>query len=114
MLNLLDGHSFKILAHMSKLSQDYHCDAVIYRSVSEVVQFAPCIKKVWHIRFNAPLGSRFRYPTMHWCGSAGSVSQVRLSFDSLDVAIRYLESNNMSYSVIQCHDRVLKQKSYKS
>jgi len=99
---------------MNDLIQDYHCDAVIYSTSTNIVQFAPCTKKVWHIRFNTSLAKRFRYATMHWCGSSRSVSQVGLTFDSLDSAVGYLESNNVSYSVMQYHDRIMTKKSYKS
>lgn len=85
--------------------------ARIYQPAKTAMQSGTAATKKWLLEFE-PDNSRSIDPLMGWTGSADTIKQLRLEFDSADAAVAYAEKNGLSYVVSEPHKRKFNVRSY--
>lgn len=65
----------------------------------------------WIVEFE-PEAPRVHDPLMGWIGSGDTRTQVRLRFGSRDQAVAFATRNDLTYRLIEPHQRVVRPKSY--
>ncbi len=72
--------------------------AQIYKPSRSVMTSGKARTKGWKLRFE-PRSAPFIEPLMGWTGSNDTLTQVELSFPTLDSAVRYAERQGLAYVV---------------
>jgi hypothetical protein len=72
--------------------------AVIYRPSRSVMSSAPQRRRSWQLTFEAHTAPEIE-PLMGWTTSADPLTQVRLSFPTLEAAIAYARRQGLSYRI---------------
>ena len=74
---------------------------IIYQKTKNALQSGLKNTALWHIKFNdsSLLDTGFNYDTMNWSGSCNTLSQVNISFITLQQAIDFAEKNDYSYEI---------------
>ncbi len=86
-------------------------DVRIYKPVRTATQQGRAGTGKWVLEF-APAGPKERDPLMGWTGSADTLGQVRLTFDTKEDAVAYAERRGYRYSVRDPEVRKTRVKSY--
>lgn len=87
--------------------------AKIYQPARTAMQSGQARTKGWILEF-IPAKARFIDPLMGWTGSADMNSQVKMTFDTKELAIAYAERNGIEYLVSEPKKRshILRQNGY--
>jgi hypothetical protein len=78
--------------------------AKIYRPAKTAMQSGYANTRDWVLEFQ-PEGQRTLDPLMGWTGSADTLGQVRLCFESREAAIAYAERHGIPYQVFEPRQR---------
>ena len=74
--------------------------AKIYQPTKTAMQSGKGNTKYWLLEFDQG-DTRFIEPLMGWTGNTDNLQQLRLKFPTQDAAIKYAESKNIHYRLIQ-------------
>jgi hypothetical protein len=85
--------------------------AKIYRPAKTAMQSGKAKTHLWVLEFDAE-SPRVIEPVMGYTGSGDMRSQVKLSFETLELAEAYAKRNNIDYRVIQPKEATRKSVSY--
>jgi len=85
--------------------------ARIYRPTRTAMQSGKARIKDWLLEYE-PSTPQPIDPLMGWTGSANTLEQVRLSFESKEEAIAYAEHHAIPYDVFEPHRATPKPKAY--
>ncbi len=78
--------------------------ARIYQPSRSTMQSGTARSRHWVLEY-VPNAPRAIDPLMGWTSSADMLSQIQLSFDSLDAAVSYAKDKGLQYSVSQPQKR---------
>jgi hypothetical protein len=85
--------------------------AIIYSPAKTAMQSGVSKTGFWILEFKN-ISAQTNNPLMGWIGGGDTQNQVHLQFDSLDSAIAYANTHNISFTVKQPKKRNLRIKSY--
>ena len=85
--------------------------ARIFRQPKSAMQSGFAGSQEWVVDFE-PTEARRADPLMGWSGSADTLAQLRLRFDTREEAVAYAEQQGLVYEVELPHERKFKPKSY--
>ena len=84
--------------------------AKIYKPTKTAMQSGKRNEKNWLLEFDT-LNTGIN-PLMGWESSNDTMSEVKLEFDSKELAIHYAKKNNIEYYIIEPQKRKIVKKSY--
>ncbi|VDK66392.1 unnamed protein product [Onchocerca ochengi] len=84
----------------------------IYRPAREATQSGWAGTKTWKIELDNL--ERWENPLIGWSSTGDPLSNISMALDfaSKEDAIRYCETNNLNYEVVEPNERIIKPKSY--
>ena len=85
--------------------------ARLYRPSKTAMQSGKAKTKAWILEYN-PTTPLFTNPVTGWTGSSDTPQQLRLSFQTLDAALDYVQKNQIDVTVSPSHDCKTTPKSY--
>ena len=85
--------------------------ARIYRPAKTAMQSGKANTRKWRLEFKAD-SARRPDPLMGWTSIDGTQSQVRLEFDTKDLAVAYAEKHGIDAKVFEPRERSLKLRAY--
>lgn len=85
--------------------------ARIYSPAKTAMQSGRGKQGRWHIDFQED-SKAYQEPVMGWVGSRQTLSQLQLSFQTLEAAVAYLKQKQIPYVVEEKKEPPLKGKSY--
>ncbi len=85
--------------------------ARIYRPAKTAMQSGKANTRKWRLEFRADRARR-PDPLMGWTSIDGTQSQVRLEFDTKDLAVAYAEKHGIDAKVFEPRERSLKLRAY--
>ena len=85
--------------------------ARIYRPTKTAMQSGQANTRLWCLDYE-PEQPRQSEPLMGWTSSSDMLSQVRLTFETLDEAVAYAKRNGIPFVVQQPHERTRKTVAY--
>lgn len=86
-------------------------DARIYQPAKPATQSGRYKSRFWIVE-HEPSSRQEPDRLIGWIGSDDTDNQVRLSFPTQDAAIAYCQRNELTYSVSEPHERVVRPKAY--
>jgi len=85
--------------------------ARIYQPAKTAMQSGRANTRGWRLDFDTA-EARFVEPLMGWTGSAGTLSQLTLKFETREAAIAHAEKHGIPYEVEEPHTRILARRNY--
>lgn len=85
--------------------------ARIYKPAKNAMQSGQAGMRRWVLEME-PAAPRYVEPLMGWVGSPDTLHQVKLDFETLEEATDYADAHGLSYTVLPCHSRTIRPKSY--
>ncbi|EFO24911.1 NADH-ubiquinone oxidoreductase 18 kDa subunit [Loa loa] len=84
----------------------------VYRPAREATQSGWACTKTWKIELDNR--ERWENPLIGWSSTGDPLSNISMTMDfaSKEDAIRYCETNNLNYEVVEPNERIIKPKSY--
>lgn len=85
--------------------------ARIYKPSKSAMQSGKSKLVKWVLEYEM-LGVRAPNDIMGWTKAGDTLSQIKLNFDTAEDAVKYAESNDLTYTVAPEHKRKIKPKNY--
>ncbi len=86
-------------------------EARIYRPAQTAMQSGHANTRKWVLEFE-PAAAKIIDPLMGWTGSADTLEQVHMTFDSKDEAVAFAEKNGLAFRVQEPKARRIRPKNY--
>ena len=85
--------------------------ARIYRPAKTAMQSGQAKTEKWVLEYE-PTKRQVLDPLMGWSGAGDTMSQIRLTFDSMEEVVAYADKRNLMYSVQPPKDKIVRPKAY--
>ncbi len=86
-------------------------EARIYRPAQNAMQSGRANTRKWVLEFD-PGAAKIIDPLMGWTGSADTLEQVHMTFDSKDMAVAFAKKNGLAFRVEEPKTRRIRPKNY--
>lgn len=85
--------------------------ARIYQPTKTAMQSGRANTRGWRLDFDTS-DARYVEPLMGWTGTAGTLSQLSMTFETKENAIAYAEKHGIAYDLEEPHQRRLVRRNY--
>lgn len=85
--------------------------ARIYQPTKTAMQSGRARTRQWVLEYDTA-DARFVEPLMGWTGTASTLGQLTLKFDTKEEAVAYAERKGIAYEIEEPHERRLNRRAY--